>query len=86
MVSKSAPGNGDRHQFFERLKRGAVGLDVTYELATGERSRRIYLDSTASTLRLQVVEDVLQKYQPFYSTTAGQSPGHRRQPIGFSCV
>lgn len=47
----------------------AVGLDCEYELATGERKRRVYLDSTASTLRLQVVEDVLRRFQPYYSNT-----------------
>ena len=44
-------------------------MDVHYYLANGERTRRIYLDSTASTLRLKVVQDVLDKYQPFYSNT-----------------
>ncbi|MGH7491826.1 MAG: aminotransferase class V-fold PLP-dependent enzyme [bacterium] len=54
---------------FEKLRCAAVGLEVKYDLATGERTRRIYLDSTASTLRLQVVQDVLDDYQPYYSNT-----------------
>lgn len=53
----------------EKLRREVIGLDVCYTLATGERTRRIYLDSTASTLRLKVVQDVLDKYQPYYSNT-----------------
>jgi selenocysteine lyase/cysteine desulfurase len=53
----------------EKLAREAIGLEVQYTLATGERTRRIYLDSTASTLRLQVVQDVLDKFQPYYSNT-----------------
>lgn len=53
----------------KKLGREAVGLDTHYELATGERTRRIYLDTTASALRLQVVHDVLEKFQPFYSNT-----------------
>ncbi|MBI4456617.1 MAG: aminotransferase class V-fold PLP-dependent enzyme [Acidobacteria bacterium] len=53
----------------DKLRRGVVGLDVHYTLATGERTRRIYLDSTASTLRLKVVQDVLDKFQPYYSNT-----------------
>jgi len=40
----------------EKLGRQAVGLDTHYQLATGAVSRRVYLDSTASTLRLQVVQ------------------------------
>ncbi|NRA94720.1 MAG: aminotransferase class V-fold PLP-dependent enzyme [Planctomycetes bacterium] len=54
---------------FKKLASAAVGLDVDYELASGERTRRVYLDSTASTLRLQVVEDTLTKFQPYYSNT-----------------
>ena len=53
----------------EKLSRQAVGLDTHYKLATGAISRRVYLDSTASTLRLQVVQDVIDKYQPYYSNT-----------------
>ncbi|MCC7079673.1 MAG: aminotransferase class V-fold PLP-dependent enzyme [Burkholderiales bacterium] len=53
----------------ETLRRGAIGLDQHYQLASGERTRRIYLDSTASTLRLKVVQEVLDRYQPHYSNT-----------------
>jgi len=57
------------HEALEKLAREVVGLDVQYTLATGERTRRIYLDSTASTLRLKIVQDVLEKFQPYYSNT-----------------
>ncbi|MGH7595900.1 MAG: aminotransferase class V-fold PLP-dependent enzyme [bacterium] len=53
----------------EKLAREVIGLEVQYTLATGERTRRIYLDSTASTLRLKIVQDVLDKFQPYYSNT-----------------
>jgi len=59
----------DRAAALEKLKAGAVGLDTTYELATGEKTRRIYLDSTASTLRLSVVQDTLDKFMPHYANT-----------------
>ena len=55
--------------WLDQLRREAVGLDVAYDLADGRRTRRVYLDSTASTLRLQLVQDVLDRYQPFYSNT-----------------
>ena len=42
--------NVERRELFDKLAKAAVGLDITYELATGERSRRIYLDSTASSV------------------------------------
>ena len=61
--------NKVRLDLLEKLKKGAVGLDVEYELATGERTRRVYLDSTASTLRLDVVQDAIDRYQPYYSNT-----------------
>ena len=53
----------------EKLGSQAVGLDLKLPLATGKGARRIYLDSTASTLRLQVVQDVLDRYQPYYANT-----------------
>ncbi len=52
-----------------KLGKHAVGLDIDFKLATGDTRRRIYLDSTATTLRLQIVQDVLDKYQPYYSNT-----------------
>lgn len=52
-----------------KLAQEVIGLDVCYTLATGEHTRRIYLDSTASTLRLKVVQEVLDRFQPFYSNT-----------------
>ena len=60
---------GYRLALFEKLRGEAIGLDVCYTLATGERTRRIYLDSTASTLRLNIVQEVLDKFQPYYSNT-----------------
>ncbi len=53
----------------KKLGKHAVGLDIDFKLATGASCRRIYLDSTATTLRLQIVQDVLNKYQPYYSNT-----------------
>lgn len=53
----------------EKLRRDAIGLNTSYTLANGERTRRIYLDSTASTLRLKVVQEVLDRYLPYYSNT-----------------
>ena len=58
-----------RTELLDKLRSEAVGLDAEYVLATGEKTRRIYLDSTASTLRLQVVQDALEKYQPYYANT-----------------
>lgn len=53
----------------QKLRAGTTGLNVQYQLATGEKTRRIYLDSTASTLQLGLVRDVLDKYLPYYANT-----------------
>lgn len=71
-LSDASEANLDRQQRLEhldKLSRQVVGLDVQYPLATGASSRRIYLDSTASTLRLEVVQNVLDRYQPYYANT-----------------
>lgn len=59
----------DRHRALEKLRNSTTGLDVEYALASGKTSRRIYLDSTASTLQLGVVRDVMEKYLPYYANT-----------------
>ena len=56
-------------ELLERLRASAIGLDTEYTLATGERTRRIYLDSTASTLQLGVVNDTLERFLPYYANT-----------------
>lgn len=53
----------------DELKNSTTGLDVEYMLASGERTRRVYLDSTASTLQLGIVADIMKKYMPYYSNT-----------------
>lgn len=56
-------------QMLEKLRSTTTGLDVKYRLATGEKTRRIYLDSTASTLQLGLVGEVMDKYLPYYANT-----------------
>lgn len=59
----------ERTDLLNKLKKHAVGLNTEYVLATGEKTRRIYLDSTASTLRLDVVHDAVLRYLPYYANT-----------------
>lgn len=56
-------------KMLEKLRASTTGLDVQYQLATGEKTRRIYLDSTASTLQLGIVRDIMDKYLPHYANT-----------------
>ncbi len=53
----------------EKIASRAIGLDLEMPVATGKSARRVYLDSTASTLRLEVVQHVLDRYQPYYANT-----------------
>ena len=67
---KSSNGASNNPQaMLEKLRASATGLGVEYQLATGETTRRIYLDSTASTLQLGIVADVIGKYLPHYANT-----------------
>ena len=59
----------EREKMVRKLRETTTGIDVEYQLANGESSRRVYLDSTASTLQLGVVTDVMQKYLPYYANT-----------------
>lgn len=56
-------------KMLEKLRASTTGLNVEYKIATGKKTRRIYLDSTASTLQLGVVREVVDKYLPHYANT-----------------
>jgi len=59
----------DRQRQLAKLRAGAVGLDTEYRLADGRTTRRIYLDSAATTLQLGVVADIARAYLPHYANT-----------------
>ncbi len=59
----------DKIKLLKKLRQTTVGIDTKYRLANGQKSSRIYLDSTASTLQLGLVRDVIAKYMPFYAST-----------------
>ena len=68
--SKSNSGETNyRAALLKKLRDSTTGLDIEYVLASGEKRRRVYLDSTASTLQLGIVRDVMRKYMPYYSNT-----------------
>ncbi len=68
-TSQGPISESDQYRFLEKLRQSTAGLNVEYTLATGEVRRRIYLDSTASTLQLGIVGDVMAKYLPYYANT-----------------
>ena len=51
------------------IKSDFVGLNTHYKLATGEIKRRVYLDSTASTLMMGPAYRACQKFMKHYSNT-----------------
>ncbi len=53
----------------DRIRSDFIGLDTTYPLADGRRTRRVYLDSTASTLMLRPAWDQIQKFLAHYANT-----------------
>ncbi len=52
-----------------KIRTEFIGLDTTYKLATGENSRRIYLDSTASTLMMKAAHSAIEKFYQHYANT-----------------
>jgi selenocysteine lyase/cysteine desulfurase len=54
---------------FTEIQNAFIGLDTQYTLATGETTKRIYLDSTASTLMMKPAHDVVEHYYQHYANT-----------------
>ena len=46
-----------------------IGLDTVYPLADGRKTRRIYLDSTASTLMMRAAHDAIEAFYNHYANT-----------------
>ncbi len=53
----------------EKIATAFVGLDTRYPLADGTTRRRVYLDSSASTLMLRPALEALERYLPHYANT-----------------
>ena len=54
---------------FEKVQNDFLGLETNYQIATGEITRRIYLDSTASTLMMGIAHRTGEKFLQHYSNT-----------------
>ncbi len=53
----------------KKVQQDFFGLETTYKLATGEKKRCIYLDSTASTLMMKSAYQVVEEYHRHYANT-----------------
>lgn len=51
------------------IQKDFIGLDTKYTLADGRKTRRIYLDSTASTLMMGVANDAVDSFYQHYANT-----------------
>lgn len=63
------PKDKDSNTLFEKVRKQFIGLDTEYTLATGETERRIYLDSTATTLMMEAAHEVLERFYHHYGNT-----------------
>ncbi len=52
-----------------KVQNDFIGLDTVYTLADGTKSQRIYLDSTASTLMMGKVFDLVEKFLDHYANS-----------------
>jgi len=53
----------------EKIRSDFIGLNTCYKIANGKSSRRIYLDSCASTLMMGIAQRISQKFLKHYSNT-----------------
>ncbi len=58
-----------KDKLFSKVAADFIGLDTVYKTADGKESRRIYLDSTASTLMMGAVYDALEAFYDHYANT-----------------
>ncbi len=53
----------------DKIRADFMGLDTLYENARGEKTKRIYLDSTASSLMLRPAAKIMAEFMDHYSNT-----------------
>jgi len=53
----------------DKIKNDFIGLDTVYPLADGRKTKRIYLDSTASTLMMGAAHQVLETFLTHYANS-----------------
>ncbi|SVD52576.1 uncharacterized protein METZ01_LOCUS405430, partial [marine metagenome] len=59
----------DGKEILGRIRDDFLGLNTIYRIANGEKTRRIYLDSTASTLMMGIAHRTSEKFLQHYSNT-----------------
>ncbi|NQV29802.1 MAG: aminotransferase class V-fold PLP-dependent enzyme [Candidatus Marinimicrobia bacterium] len=67
MISSETAINGKL--LLDKIRSDFMGLDTQYENVQGEKTRRIYLDSTASSLMLRPAAKIMAEFMNHYSNT-----------------
>ncbi len=56
-------------KYFKNIQSDFIGLDTQYTRADGKRTKRIYLDSTASTLMMKAAYNAIESFYNHYANT-----------------
>ncbi len=56
-------------KYFKNIQSDFIGLDTQYTRADGKKTKRIYLDSTASTLMMKAAYNAIESFYDHYSNT-----------------
>ncbi len=57
------------HKYFKNIQSDFIGLDTLYTRADGKKTKRIYLDSTASTLMMKAAYNAVESFYDHYANT-----------------
>jgi len=57
------------HKYLKNIQSDFIGLDTLYTRADGKKTKRIYLDSTASTLMMNAAYKAIESFYDHYSNT-----------------
>ena len=57
------------NELIEQIREDFIGLNTEYHIANGKKTKRIYLDSTASTLMMGIAHRTSEKFLHHYSNT-----------------
>ena len=57
------------HKYLKNIQSDFIGLDTLYTRADGKKTKRIYLDSTASTLMMKAAYSAIESFYDHYSNT-----------------
>ncbi|MEE9573255.1 MAG: aminotransferase class V-fold PLP-dependent enzyme [Candidatus Neomarinimicrobiota bacterium] len=57
------------HKYFKNIQSDFIGLNTLYTCADGKKTKRIYLDSTASTLMMRAAYNAIESFYDHYANT-----------------